>query len=432
MTRPLHELAEVVGPGHVLTDADQRAPYEVDWSGRFRGRTDTVVRPADGAEVAGVLDVCRRHGWAVVPQGGNTGLVGGGVPLDGELVLSLRRLDEVGVDGDDVVARAGAPRGRVQAAARGVGQRYAVDLAARDSATVGGSVSTDAGGLHVVRHGSTRAQLVGVDAVLGSGARVAGSEGVELCGTEGTLGVVTAARLRLVPAHDERVVALVGFGGVDEAVAAVEQWRAELPSLEAAELLLDTGLALVCEAFGLTPPLTRPWPAVVLVEAAADVDPTAALAEAVDAAGPGEVAVAAEPARRAALWRYREDLTPAISTVGVPHKLDVRVPAARLADFVAEVPWRVEATAPDARTWIFGHLGVGNLHVNVTGVDPDDERVDDVVLTHVLEVGGDLRAEHGVGTAKRRWVAADPAAEARKRALDPEGILNPNVQIGSP
>src|SRR4029453_7023124 len=173
-----------------------------------------------------------------------------------------------------------------------------------------------------------------------------------------------------------------------------ERWRDEVPALEAAELLLGTGLDLVCDAFALAPPLSRSWPALVLLEVADDRDPTDELADAVAASSAGEVAVAAEPPRRAALWRYREELTPAISTVGVPHKLDVQVPADALAGFVAEVPRRVAATAPGASTWIFGHLGVGNLHVNVTGVDPGDEAVDEAVLGLVLEVGGDVRAEH--------------------------------------
>ncbi|MCB1017642.1 MAG: FAD-binding oxidoreductase, partial [Acidimicrobiales bacterium] len=441
--RALDELSEIVGAPHLLTSADDRAPYEVDWTGRFRGSAPAVVRPGRAAEVAAVVDVCRAHGLALVPQGGNTGLVGGGVPLEGEVVLSLRRLDAVGpVDAvaHQATAGAGATVGAVQAAAAEHGLRYAVDFAARDTATVGGTVATNAGGVHVLRYGSTREQVLGVEAVLGDGHRIDRLEGLVkdntgyhlaslLCGSEGTLGVVTAARLRLTARLPHRVVALVAFDGVRGAVEAVAAWRSDLGSLEAAELVLEPGLRLVCEAFGLPRPFDRAWPAYVLVEAAAHHDPTDDLAAAVRAVAPAAVAVAPDRARGAELWRYREDQTLAVATVGTAHKLDVTVPLAALTDFVEEVPRRVAAIHPAARTWIFGHLGDGNLHVNVTGVADGDDTVDELVLTHVAELGGSISAEHGVGTAKRRWLhltrsAAEIAAmRSIKRALDPDGIL---------
>jgi FAD/FMN-containing dehydrogenase len=448
----LRDLVEIVGPRHVITQADERAAYEVDWTGRFRGEAPAVVRPADADEVAAVIDVCRHHGLALVPQGGNTGLVGGGVPLEGELVLSLRRLDLVGsVDtvARQVTAGAGASIAAVQHAAAAAGLRYAVDFGARESATVGGTVGTNAGGLNVIRYGGTREQVVGVAAVLGTGAGVEHMRGLVkdntgyhlpslLCGSEGTLGVVTAARLQLVTRHDERVVALIGFSDVADAVAAVATWRSALDSLESAELFLDSGLRLVCDAFALAPPFDRTWPAYVLVEVAAVHDPTEDLAAAVGSVTSiGDVAVAADAARRDALWRYREDHTLAINTLGPPHKLDVTVPLDLLAAFVVDVPKLVAAVAPTARTWLFGHVGDGNLHVNVTGVAPDDERVDDAVLTHVAGLGGSISAEHGIGTAKRRWLhlnrtdAELASMRAIKRALDPDDVLNPNVLFPS-
>jgi FAD/FMN-containing dehydrogenase len=172
----------------------------------------------------------------------------------------------------------------------------------------------------------------------------------------------------------------------------------------------------------------------VLVEVAAVHDPTEDLAGAVGSVtSVGDVAVAADAARREALWRYREDHTLAINTLGPPHKLDVTVPLDVLAGFVVDVPKLVTAVAPDARTWLFGHVGDGNLHVNVTGVAPDDERVDDAVLTHVASLGGSISAEHGIGTAKRRWLRLNrtepelASMRAIKRALDPDNVLNPNV-----
>ena len=446
----VQSLIDIVGAAHVLTDADERAPFETDWTGRFAGRTPAVVRPGTTAEVGAVVEACRVAAVAVVPQGGNTGLVGGGVPLAGEIVLSARRLDSIGpVDttARQVTAGAGATLAAVQQAARAHGLRYAVDLAARDSATVGGSIATNAGGLHVLRYGGTREQVLGVDAVLGNGAHVQRLQGLVkdntgyhlpslLCGSEGTLGIVTAARLRLVAEHAHKVVAILAFERTTDAVRAVAALRSALDSLEAAELFLDPGLRLVCDAFDLRPPFERAWPVYVLVEVAAHEDPTDALAAAVAAtSGVGDVAVADDATRRAALWRLREDHTLAINTLGPPHKFDVTLPLDALAPFLDDIPGRISAVAPTAQTWLFGHVGDGNVHVNVTGLDPHDERVADLVLGAVLELDGSISAEHGIGTAKLAWMAAGrragdlAAMRAIKEALDPDGICNPNVLL---
>jgi FAD/FMN-containing dehydrogenase len=447
------QLTEVVGGRHVLWGPDERAPYERDWTGRFVGSAPAVVRPGNVAEVTAVIAICRHHGLAIVAQGGNTGLVGGSVPLAGEVVVSLRRLDDVGpVDAvaRQVTAGAGATVAAVQDAASAAGLRYAVDFAARDTATIGGTVATNAGGVNLLRYGGTREQVIGVEAVLGTGAHVRQLGGLIkdntgyhlaslLCGSEGTLGIVTAARLRLVTRYEQRVVALVAFDTLADAVGAVASWRSSLDCLEAAELFLDEGLRLVCDTFGLPAPFTPRWPVYVLVEVAAHHDPTDELAAAVIAsANVGDVAVAADTSGRRALWRYREDHTLAINTLGPPHKLDVTVPIGAVAEFVAEVPTRVAAVAPDAHTWLFGHLGDGNIHVNVTGPAPDDERVDEVVLAQVAELGGSISAEHGIGTAKTRWIHLTrsrdelAAMAAIKRALDPDGILNPNAVLPPP
>ncbi len=405
-------LVEVVGDRHVLTDPELTAGYAVDWTGRFRGATPAVVRPGSVDEIGGVVEAARAHGLALVPQGGNTGLVGGSVPLAGEVVLSLRRLDAVGdVDADagHLTAGAGASISSVAAAARAAGWDYGVDWAARDTATVGGSVATNAGGLRVVRHGSTRAQLLGIDAVLGTGARIhdlgrleKDATGYDLsglvCGSEGTLAIVGAARLRLVPPVAERALAALAFGSLADAVRAVGELRRGLPGLEAAEVYGAAEADLVASHLG-EPPALRPAPAAtLLVEVGGPDDQVAVLAEAV--AGLGGVldaAVAEDGPRRAALWRHRESLTEAIAALGPHHKLDVSLPAPALAGFADEVRDRVAVVAPGSRTWIFGHLGDGNLHVNVSGVAPDDEAVDDAVLGLVLDLGGSISAEHGVG-----------------------------------
>ena len=449
----LRDLVDIVGPTHVVTDPDATAPATTDWTGRFVGSTPALVRPGSADEAAAVLDVCRRHGVALVPQGGNTGLVGGGVPLAGEVVVSLVRLASVEpVDplSGQLTAGAGAPLAAVQQGARAAGFRYAVDLAARDTATIGGTVATNAGGLHLVRFGGTREQVVGVEAVLGTGDRIEWMAGLVkdntgyhlpslLCGSEGTLGIVTAVRLRVIERRDERVAALLAFATVDEAVTASAGLLRRAPSVEAAELFLDDGLRLVCDAFGLAPPFERSWSAYVLVDAAGVTDPTGELSDAIASLdGVGDVAVATDSVRHEALWRYREEHTAAINTVGAPHKLDVTVPHAALASFIDDIPARVAAVTPEARTWLFGHVGDGNIHVNITGVAPDDDRPDEVVLQVVAELGGSISAEHGIGVAKRRWLhlTRSPgeiaAMRAIKGALDPAGVCNPNALLPAP
>lgn len=450
-TELVARLGAIVGDANVLTDADVARRYTADWTGRFVGATPAVVRPGSVDEVAAVLAACNDARVAVVPQGGNTGLVGGGVPLHGEIVLSLSRLralEPVDQRAGQVTAQAGVTVGDLQRHARASGWDYGIDLGARDSATVGGTIATNAGGLHVIRHGSTRRQVLGYEAVLADGRVIRRLDGLEkdntgydlgslLCGSEGTLAVLTAARLRLVPVPAHVVVALLAFDSVDAALDAVgEVRRCADDVVRAIELFLGPGVDLVCDAFRLPPPFPQPHAAYVLVEAGGSTDPTEALADAVmhlDAVS--DVAVADAPDRRAHLWRYREAHTEAINTLGPPHKLDVTLPADALARFVARVAPCVTEIAGDARVWLFGHAGDGNVHVNVTGVAPDDERVTDAVLRLVAELHGSISAEHGIGSAKRAWVhlTRSPveldAFRAIKHALDPRGILNPNVLL---
>jgi FAD/FMN-containing dehydrogenase len=445
----IERLREIAGP-ELIVDPDVIASYTTDWTRRFVGQTSAVVRPVSTEAVAAVITTCRELGVAVVPQGGNTGLVGGGVPLRGEVVLSLANLaalEPVDAMAGQVTAGGGVTLSAVHRAARDAGWAYGVDLASRDSATVGGTVATNAGGVHVLRYGGTRSQVLGVEAVLGTGSVVSHLGGLVkdntgydlpglLCGSEGTLAVVTAARLRLVPAMDQRTVAVLAFATVAHALGASVVLRQALSTLEACELFLSAGLDLVCSVTGLGPPFATPHPVYLLVELADRVDPTDALAAAVDSVpGVQDVVVATDPSRRAGLWRYREAHTEAINTLGPPHKLDVTLPIRALAEFVGAVPGAVRAVAPAAETWLFGHVGDGNIHVNVSGLAPDDDRVDDAVVGMVADAGGSISAEHGIGTAKKRWlhlsrsVAEIKAFRSIKRALDPDGILNPNVLL---
>jgi len=443
----LDRLAEIVGAGQLLTDPELTAGYERDITGRFGGRAGAVLRPGGTAEVAAVLAACAQSGVPVVPQGGNTGLVGGQVPRGGELVLSLARLTEIGPL-DPVAAQitvgAGVTPAALAEALRGSGLALGVDFGARDTATIGGMVATDAGGAQVLRHGTMRARVAGLEAVLADGRvlrRLSGlvkdNAGYDLpallVGSEGTLAVITAVRLALVPAPARVVTALLGLPSLDEAVALVARLRPRLSTLQAAELLLADGLELVCAHRDLGPPFPRAHPVYVLLECGDDTDPTEALAAALeDEAAVADVAVADDSARRAALWAYREGHNEALNAAGVPHKLDVSIPLPAVPAFAAAV---VEAVGASGRTIVFGHLGDGNLHVNVLGPDPDDHAVDERVLRLVAAHGGSISAEHGVGVAKRAWLGLTRTDEeiaamaAIKRALDPAGVLNPGVVL---
>ena len=474
----------VVGEAHVITDADVRRSYEIDWTGRFCGEAVAVVRPGSTAEVVDLLGICHETRTPVVPQGGNTGLVGGGVPYGegrGAIVMSLRRLNQLEpVDqvAGQVTVGAGVTLASLQRHVEAAGWAFGVDLGARESATVGGMIATNAGGLRLLRYGSMRQQVVGIEAVLADGRRIERLGGLLkdntgydlaglLTGSEGTLGVVTRARLRLVPPTPQRVVAVLGLAQLADAVAAIPVLRARLPGLDAVEVFFADGLDLVCQHFaGLRRPFATEAPVYLLVETAdraivpsvgaavradgptpatdPDRDPGEALAAVIAGlAGLGgivlDAAIATEPSARSELWRLREAHTEAINSlgaeIGAPHKLDVTLPVTRLAEFDARVRSVVESSRANSRVVVFGHLADGNLHVNVLGPAPDDLRVDDAVLHLVVELGGSISAEHGIGRAKRRWLGLDRGSTAIevmrtiRHGLDPRGILNPGVLL---
>jgi FAD/FMN-containing dehydrogenase len=305
-------------------------------------------------------------------------------------------------------------------------------------------VATNAGGLHVIRYGAMRAQVVGVEAVFANGQVVSRMSGLVkdnsgydlaglLCGSEGTLAIVTAARLRLVPRSTHRIAALLGCADIDAALSILARVR-HLGSLEALEVMFSDGVELVRRHTGLPPPFSRQHPCLLLVECAGEVDPTDELTG-VLASSPEilDSALASDGPSRARLWAWRERHTEAVNAIGVPHKLDVTLPLGALASFVADLDPLVQGVAPGARLVIWGHLGDGNLHVNVVGPDPDDATVDEAVLRLVAARDGSISAEHGIGVAKLAWLGmtrspSDLAVMASiKRALDPDGLLNPGV-----
>ncbi len=442
------ELTEIVGPAQLLDSPELTEKYRIDWTGRFRADDAIVARPSTVDEIAAIIKICGDRGIAIVPQGGNTGLVGGSVPLDGELVVSTERL--IGVESVHattglLVAAAGTPLAHVQRAAHKAGWGYGVDIASRDTATIGGTVATNAAGLRVLRYGATRAQVTSIAFVDGTGTTHALSAGTlrdntgfhmpsVMCGSEGTLGLITQVRVSLVPDYPERTTALVRFDDPRDAACAVESVRGFLPSVESAELFFASGVELVCMAFGLALPFAENTGGYVLVEIADTSDQTEQLGDVVASwRGVADVAVAHDSSGRKRLWQYRERHTEAIATIGTPHKLDVAVPPGMLADFIDAVPDVVAHVDPVATVWLFGHGGEAAVHVNVTGLAANDDTVDNAVLQLVADFGGSISAEHGIGTAKLGWIglAHDPESLALrcrlKAAFDPHNIMNPNV-----
>jgi FAD/FMN-containing dehydrogenase len=439
-------LTTIVGKSQVITDPALMEQYVVDWSRRFGGPALAVVRPADTAEVSSVLRACHDAGVPVLPQGGNTGLVGGSVP-DGQpsggslpVVLTTRRLDSIGeVDhlAGQITVGAGVTLGDVRRRAAAAGWYYGVDLAARDSATIGGTVATNAGGIHVIAFGMTRAQVVGIEAVMADGTVLSHLSGMLkdntgydlgglLCGSEGTLAVITAVRLRLHRPVGRTSVAMIGCASYADALSVMTSSVAPGVRLIAAEVVDEKGMELVSRISGNPWPLERQHPLVTLLE----------VADGGDASGfvdLDDAVIALDAAEQARLWEFRERQGEAFSALGVAHKLDVSVPLAVLADCADEIRAVVGSYPGVQEFGVFGHLADGNIHVEIYGPAPDDPDVDLLVFTVVARHGGSISAEHGVGRAKVdelplcRSAAEIAAMRAIKAAWDPDGLMNPGV-----
>jgi FAD/FMN-containing dehydrogenase len=445
-------LEAVVGERGLLVDPAVTRGFGADWTGRWTGEPLAVVRPRTATEIGGLLAACADLGLAVVPQGGNTGLVGGGVPRGGEVVLSTRRMtnaDPVDVTARTITVDAGVTLATVQGLAAEAGLRFGVDLAARDAATIGGMVATNAGGIHVVACGPMARNLRGLEVVLADGSvfsrlgglpkEATGYDLAALCaGSEGTLGVISRVRLALAPAIEHVAAAALGLASLEDAVAAAAVLPGRVPEIQAIEVVLAGGMELI-SAHARLPPLFDAAASCVLfleVGGAADVLPALERASSI-VGGVRATAVAEGQSGVRRLFAYRERQAEAIATLGIPHKLDVAVPLDRVTRFLAEVEQACATALGGARWFAFGHLAEGNLHVNVlppAGIEPD--AVDDAILDLVVANGGAISSEHGIGVAKARFLrlARDPADVAAMRAikdaLDPAGILNPGVLFG--
>jgi FAD/FMN-containing dehydrogenase len=440
------ELKNIVGPNHVITDSDVLAGRSVDHTGRYRGKASALVRPGSPEQVAEVLRVCRDAGAHVTVQGGRTSLVAGTVPEHDDVLLSTERLSGLG-DIDTVERRvevgAGATLASVQHAANAAGLVFGVDLAARDSATVGGMASTNAGGLRTVRYGNMGEQVIGLQVALPDGSLMrrhslvrSDNTGYDLpalfVGAEGTLGVITALDLRLHPSPSHRVTAVCGFADLDALIEAGRTFR-DVDGIAALELIDGRAAALTGEHLGVHSPVEGDW--LLLVELAADHDQTERLADLLDGAQLcGEPAVGVDTAAQQRLWRVREALADVLGVYGPPLKFDVSLPLAAISGFAREAAELIHAQCGDALPLLFGHIGEGNLHLNVLRVPLEQEKALYAPMMDLIAAsGGNVSSEHGVGSRKRPYLgmsreAADIAAmRAVKAALDPTGYLNAAV-----
>ena len=448
----LGRLGDIVGSSHVLSDADAMAGYLTDWTGRWTGSAVAVVRPRTTEEVSAVVGLCADEGIAICPQGGNTGLVGGSIPpADAStpaIVLSTARMtdfDEIDTVGRSVGVQAGVTLAALDARASSVGLRFGVDLASRESATLGGMVATNAGGTRMIRHGNTRSQLLGIEAVRADGqvlrrwrSLVKDNVGYDipglLAGSEGTLAVITRVLVRLVPTTGATVVFVAAIDDVSVALALIDAVSDAGLTTEAAEIMTQAGVDLVHE-HGVRRPVSTPAQFYVLLEVSGPHDAEDVVLQVLDGQS-GVVDAVVEPGPSRDLWLVRESHTESIarSTTTPVVKLDVSVPLGELPVAFDEL---AAIADDDCRPILFGHVGDGNIHVNLLDVaEKSVESLSDKVFRIVSAHGGSISAEHGIGRAKVAWTGLGRSAvdldtmRAIKAALDPSGLLNPGVLFG--
>jgi FAD/FMN-containing dehydrogenase len=464
MSAPLlDELRAALGASHVLSDGDLSA-YELDWRRRYRGKALAVLRPGSTAEVAATMRICARHGASVVPQGGNTGLVGGGVPdaSGTQLLLSLQRMHQVReIDAANLTmtVEAGCVLQAVQEAAAAQGLFFPLSLAAEGSATIGGNLATNAGGTAVLRYGNARELCLGLEVVTADGEVLDGLSGLRkdntgydlrnlFIGSEGTLGVITAATLKLYPQPAARMTALAACESMAaaQALLGLAQTRAG-SGLTGFEVMNRFSLDLVRKHFAqLRQPLPPcPWTVLLEVsdtesEAHARALFEALLETALEQGLISDAAVAETLEQSHAMWHLRESIPLAQAEEGLNIKHDIALPISRIPGFVAATDAALAAAYPGIRMVDFGHLGDGNLHYNVQAPEGQDaaaflrdheHAINRIVFDAVVANGGSISAEHGVGQLKREELAErkSPVAlglmRAIKRALDPDNRLNP-------
>jgi FAD/FMN-containing dehydrogenase len=456
-----------LGSKAVITDPKDIEPWVSDWRGRVHGATPAILAPASTEDVVEIVKLAAEHRVPLVPQGGNTGMVAGATPpADGSaLLLSMRRMNKIrSISAEDrlAVAEAGVVLATLHEAANDIGMRFPLTIGSRGSCTIGGLTSTNAGGTQVLKFGMMRSLIAGVEAVLPDGSVHSGLSGLKkdnrgysldqlLIGAEGTLGVVTAVALRLVPAVAARAVAWAGVDSPMKALALLRFLEARTTAIEGFELVPADSLQLVLKHIpGTRPPLAGDHPWNVLIEATTD-DPAAdiiaeverLLAAALEAKLISDAVIASNEAQAEAFWRIRDAISEAERAEGQTLAHDISVPVADMPRFIVEASKDVEAKFPGVIASAFGHLGDGNVHFHVRAAShasPDWYKAEGEKITHMVDdlataAGGSISAEHGIGQLKRDEFErlAPPgrihALQAIKHALDPLDIMNPGKLV---
>jgi len=461
---------ELLGERGVTRDPELLEPWLTDWRGRYTGRALALASPASTAEVSALMRLCTRFGIPVVPQGGNSGMSGGATPDESgkAIVLSLRRMNTIrrlDPQAREATCEAGVILQTLHEATAAEGLRFPLTLGGKGSATIGGLISTNAGGTQVLRHGSMRAQVLGIEAVLADGSVFNAlvplkkdNRGFDLkqllIGSEGTLGIVTAATLRLLPALADRAVLWAGLGSVEDTRALLLQAESRAGNaLEGFEIMPRHSFeAVLAHVKGSRSPLqgTHEWH--VLIELAADREGAAALPSlaqdllesAFEAGLVEDATIAANEAQAEQFWLLRDEIAPAERALGPAMQHDVSVPVARMADFVAAAVPQVEHRFPGTKAVAFGHLGDGNVHFHVLAPqdavrgeweEAEGKSISAFVHDLVTRWGGSISAEHGIGQLKRDELArlGDPVQlsimRRIKQALDPDCLLNPGKLV---
>lgn len=464
----INDLISIVGADHVL-EGEEAAPYLTDWRNRYTGRAQAVVRPANTQEVAEVVKLCARYEVPMVTQGGNTGLCGGATPSnkgDAVLILTTRLNHILNIDtvNDTITVQAGCILQQIQEAAEKQDRLFPLSLAAEGSCTIGGNLATNAGGTQVLRYGNARDLALGLEVVTPEGDILNGLKGLRkdntgydlrnlYIGSEGTLGIITAATLKLYPLPAAECTALVAFESLEDALYMLNYSRKGFASkLEGFELMSDYCLKIVNDCFpeqSLPLSLDYPWYALIhITDSEGEEQARETFHRVLESAFEDDIiqdAVLAESLQQAHdLWHLRESIPLAEALVGQGIKNDISVPISRIAPFVDDTNTALQSWYPGVRHIIFGHLGDGNLHYNIGAPIGEEEgflsKQDEafkIVFDNVVDYDGSISAEHGVGQLKKDMLP-DYKDETEiavmrkiKRALDPLGLMNPGKVVDS-
>ena len=457
----IDRLKTALGPKGWSTDPQEIAPHVEDWRGRYKGTTPILLKPGSTEEVAAAVRLCAEAGVAITPQGGNTSLCGASTP-QGEVLISLKRMNavrEIDVDNDSMTVEAGCVLESLQKTAEEADRLFPLSLGSQGSAMIGGLISTNAGGVHVLRYGMTRELVLGLEAVLPDGTVWSGLTGLRkdntgydikqlLIGAEGTLGIITAATLKLFPRPGRMELAFIGLNSVEEAVKFLGMAKkVSGGAVTAFEVMPALALEFVLHTIpGTRDPLEAKHPWYVVCEMSfgrtegARETMEAALEQGFEAGLIQDAALAENEAQMGDFWRLRESIAEAERSQGLAIKHDVSIPVSKMPAFMDIATRRINADFPDGIVVAFGHVGDGNVHYNIACLDPDARErfwsqagaMSKIVYDTVDEFGGSISAEHGIGIMKREELAARKPVDVKvmraiKQALDPKGIMNPRV-----